>query len=669
MRASNERAVRQSDDVTAEARLLSLSSVTPEAIRRASKTELSSLQRIALLGETWGVLELPEDHQPGVRISPLDLSTNLPKGVKEGSAAATFFVTEMMRAAIAMALLPGSYGKPKKLTTIRVSMANLGRLFLRKPFTMKGGRMWSNIVIDGSISKSYRSSAASLTHYHRVGCLPDAPATSPVIQGNDGPRDRSGEREHSSHPISHEQIQPYSDEFVSEAGWAAATMIRVVGPTMLDAVEAALKIKPRTMTVRGPRRRLKKAGMAAFARDPIIRSWRWMHPDGTILETVPITFHIHKGLSKVAACWPPRTFDHAMRMVQILQGAHTFPIGLATGVRHGGLASLQVGSLSKLKGGADTMKFRTWKLDGPGGRWTDAPVPTLACESILQQERLARIFKAHHGLKNTHLWVSHLYPGTPPSIPHLMRTFIDGLGLRRFVSNGGVNPHRFRKTLARLAALALVHAPKILMDAFGHRDEQMTVLRYILSDPSILAEVQEIVREMIILKGVEAVQNADVIQGSGSSQLRAKVEQFAKRLGESALEPKNISEFAQALTEDGTSWAFVTPDIVCTSFTKGGLCNKGRGKPDPHYCDPACDNQIIFPDGAEGVGRAVVNAIETVEYALGLLESASKDMDDMLVAHYRGQIRSLLNRWSQVDRHFAASRKLKRLVPGVVLIA
>jgi hypothetical protein len=38
------------------------------------------------------------------------------------------------------------------------------------------------------------------------------------------------------------------------------------------------------------------------------------------------------------------------------------------------------------------------------------------------------------------------------------------------------------------------------MDVFGHRDEQMTIMRYILSDPGILSEVQQVVREMLILK-------------------------------------------------------------------------------------------------------------------------------------------------------------------------
>jgi hypothetical protein len=100
-----------------------------------------------------------------------------------------------------------------------------------------------------------------------------------------------------------------------------------------------------------------------------------------------------------------------------------------------------------------------------------------------------------------------------PSLAHVFNSFVEILGLERWLTDGGMNPHRFRKTLARIVALALVHAPKILMDVFGHRDEQMTIMRYILSDPGILSEVQQVVREMLILKGVEAINKADEVQG------------------------------------------------------------------------------------------------------------------------------------------------------------
>lgn len=644
-----------------------LAGITPSVIKFADKQKLMVLQKLARLGDTWGVLRVPDELQTGLPVSPLHLTRGLPKDVRPGSRQEEFYVTEMMRAAIAMALVPTLLRKPNKHTTIRVNMANLQRLMARRPFSMKRGRMWRNIVLDGSVSTAYRSSIGSLSYYYRIGCLPDQPQASPTVQGGEAPRDRTGEPEHTSLPISVNQIQPYSDEFVAEAGWAAATMIQLVGPTLLDAVEAALKVKPRIMTVRGPKRRLKAYGASAIARDPVISSWKWTKPDGTPLLSVPVSFHIPKGLSKVAASWPPRTFEHAIRMVQILQGAHAFPIALATGNRHGEIASLEIGSLSRLKGGLNTTRFRTWKLEGPGGRNKDAPVPTLTCEAILQQERLVRIFRSHYGFKSFSLWFSPVKPGRVAGVKNLLNTFVDGLGLRRFVTKGGVNPHRFRKTLARLAALALVHAPKILMDAFGHRDEQMTILRYILSDPGLLSEVQEVVRELIILKGVEAIETCDRIRGSGSEKLRARVHQFARRLGESALEPNNVAEFARAMTEEGTSWAIVAPGIVCTSFKTGGLCNKGRGAADPHYCNPACENQLIFTDGTEEYSRAVLNAIETVDYALGLILSASKEGDEMLVAQYRGQIRSLLNRWPAVDAHFASSKPFRRLVPGVVL--
>ncbi|WP_251265304.1 hypothetical protein, partial [Enterobacter hormaechei] len=53
-------------------------------------------------------------------------------------------------------------------------------------------------------------------------------------------RDRTGEPEHTIPVSIAKPHQPYSDEFVSEAGSMALVMIEVVGPTLLDAVEAAL---------------------------------------------------------------------------------------------------------------------------------------------------------------------------------------------------------------------------------------------------------------------------------------------------------------------------------------------------------------------------------------------------------------------------------------------
>ncbi|PTA81239.1 MULTISPECIES: hypothetical protein [unclassified Stenotrophomonas] len=248
------------------------------------------------------------------------------------------------------------------------------------------------------------------------------------------------------------------------------------------------------------------------------------------------------------------------------------------------------------------------------------------------------------------------------------RQFVRSLGLQNQLGVGGMNPHRFRKTLARIVALALVHAPKILMDVFGHRDEQMTIMRYILSDPKILSEVQQVVREMVILKGVEAIEKSAQLQGAGAEKLKRSVEQYAQLLGNSALEPQNMLEFARAMTAEGSSWAIIAPGIVCTSFTSGGLCNKGHGQANPHYCHPKCSNQLTFPEEAEDLSGSVARAISTINYNLELLQQAVQSEESMLIAQFQGQIRSLLGRWKEVDRYFAQSQLLKQMIPGTVLI-
>jgi hypothetical protein len=40
----------------------------------------------------------------------------------------------------------------------------------------------------------------------------------------------------------------------------------------------------------------------------------------------------------------------------------------------------------------------------------------------------------------------------------------------------------------------------------------------------------------------------------------------------------------------------------------------------------------------------------------------------MLIAQFRGQIKSVLGRWKKVDEYFSKSSLLTRLVPNVVLL-
>lgn len=654
----------QEDQATARE---SLGVLAPEALRVASESKLRSLQRVARLGSTWGILEIPKELKSTAREMSLNLWKHLPSFCADNQNLANNVVRELMRVAIAMALFVGRQRRYYKRSTLISTVGAIYRIVRRNPEFGTGGNFWRCIDITREASSSCRSLMSVLRYYHGIGCLPDAPNNGIRISGADGPRDRTGEAEHESAVESVEQIQPYPDEFVSKAGWASMVMVETIGPTLLDALEAALAIPVRVEKIRGSGQLKSVGGRAAEARDPVVKGWNWCGPDGADLTQVPLGFVFKQGRSNEVPSWPPRTFKNLLRMVTILQGAHAFPVALCAGTRHGELLSMKVGALRR-RGDSEVYEFRTWKMEAEGGRLTEAPVPKLAAQAILQQERLCRILRRHYGVQGSNLWVSLKNPNQCPDMLNTFRQFVRSLGLEGHLGVGGMNPHRFRKTLARIVALALVHAPKILMDVFGHRDEQMTIMRYILSDPRILSEVQQVVREMVILKGVEAIEKSAQVQGPGAENLRRNVEQYARMLGSSALEPQNMLEFARAITADGSSWAVIAPGIVCTSFTAGGLCNKGQGQANPHYCHPKCGNQLTFPEDEQGISSSVARAISTIEYNLTLLEKACQDEDSMLIAQFQAQIRSLLGRWRDVDRHFSQSQLLRRMLPGVVLI-
>ena len=360
-------------------------------------------------------------------------------------------------------------------------------------------------------------------------------------------------------------------------------------------------------------------------------------------------------------------------MLPLLQACHLWPIALALGGRHGEILSLEQGCLRRETSHTPTAAMHTWKLDGVSGRDHESPLPELVVSAIHQQERLSRLVKGVSGIEGDHLWVTIMkWSGLPlTDFRPALKTFVRAFDLSKYLDGTAIHMHRFRKTLVRIVALALVHAPKILMDVLGHRDEQMTVMRYILSDPGLLNEIQETVRELIVLKGVEAVLERDRIQGKAAPVLRERVSDYAKRVGPKAMEPQNLMEFVRAMTEGGTGWAIIAPGIICTSFTRGGMCNKGQGGANPHYCNPACDNQLVmneFDKDGITITSAVTQSIETLDYVLEKLRDADESGEDMLIAQFAGQVKALLGRWREVDQHFADHPTLRKHFPNVVLL-
>ncbi len=76
-----------------------------------------------------------------------------------------------------------------------------------------------------------------------------------------------------------------------------------------------------------------------------------------------------------------------------------------------------------------------------------------------------------------------------------------------------------------------------------------------------------------------------------------------------------------------------------------------------------------FEEDGIKVASAVTRAIETLDYMLEKLRSADENGEDMLMAQFSGQIKALLGRWRDVDRHFSEHPVLKRHLPNVVLLS
>ena len=655
-------------------------------LREADADQLLSLQSQLLMGHEWGVWQVAPELisrravHDSIRTFRLELA--VPGGMDPDSARAREVWCELLRIAIAGRLWPGASGRRRSYSTILTDLRYLG-LVTRHIAAIDQPGFWARATreqVQNWIRSQGPAYTSLLARLKKQGVIADSPKGRERPGRSSLARDRTGEPEHKSQLVVSEKYQPFPDAFVSAAGWNAIQMIRIVGPTLLDALEAASTTEFKThvddsRSARhgqplGPRERRKAR---ADALDPIIANWNWRMPDGTPLQVLPMNARF-SARSTGEVSWPPRTHHEAWAFLTVLQASHLWPVALASAGRHGEVLSLEEGCIRRESTETPTGIMHTWKLDGISGRGHEVPVPDLVVTALRQQERLARLVKRVTGVSGKHLWVmTSVHQGKPQTtfrggIDALVSTF-DLAGL---LEGSNAHMHRFRKTLVRIVALALVHAPKILMDVLGHRDEQMTVMRYILSDPGLLNEIQETVRELIVLKGVEVVVKRDQLQGKAAPVLRERVSEYAKRVGASAMEPQNLMEFVRAMTEGGTGWAVIAPGIICTSFTRGGMCNKGQGGANPHYCNPACDNQLVmneFEEDGIKVASAVTRAIETLDYMHEKLRSADENGEDMLMAQFSGQIKALLGRWRDVDRHFSEHPVLKRHLPNVVLLS
>lgn len=645
---------------------------TPQTIRAASDDMLVTMQYRLGMGKQWGLWEIPEHFVPtGTMRNESNLKHKLvhylPDGMACDAPEACEAWREILRFAIARSVFPSVKGGiPLPATVVsdlKILKQPVSKILQCPPNT---GTFWSRLqeadVLPTHNGKKVRAALVrTIARLYQMGCLPDCFQSTRTIQGDEPERDRHGLPEHQENINSEKQWQPLPDTFVCEMGWRSLRVIKVIAPVLLDALEAALAVVADTRpngklnTIRTAKDKTREA------RDAVISRWDWKTADGKSLGALGFdcTAYHPKGNSVSLLEWPPSSFGVAFSFAtQLLKPAHLWAILMGNGNRNSEASSMRDDCLVEAANGNYRWKGKTYKMTGVvGGREYDAIVPDLITQSIVQQIRLARITRAITGFAGNSLWAGRK-AAESKSLTKVLNRYVDVLKLRHLLSddNPSCHVHRFRKTLARLVALSLVNAPLILKDCFGHDDIDMTIRRYILSDPSIAQEVLTIQKELVVLKALDVINNLDTASGPGADGLRQRKVEYLKRIGKSAFEPQDAYEFARRETFDGRSWMVVGPSILCTAphdMDAGGPCNAGQRGPNPAYCRTGCSYQVL-----ENYGMTVAD--DTVSFILANLQRAVTEDAEMLVSMWAGQLKAWLYRYEEVAEKWKDHRLVKQ---------
>lgn len=256
-----------------------------------------------------------------------------------------------------------------------------------------------------------------------------------------------------------------------------------------------------------------------------------------------------------------------------------------------------------------------------------------------------------------------------------LRTLAERIGMDP--KPGGINlhPHRLRKTIGRLAGIALFNSPTVLKRLFGHKCIEMT-LHYILCDKDIQTEAEAVLRELRIMHCAEALEEVrDAIafgtplpahSGAAASKLADAVKEHEVRLAASGRlwSGGSAYDLAYLLTARGKGWRFVQKDVICAKAPgEAGLCLKNRGDPNTSNCKPGCDNRIVLAlarrDADEIVGAYMhiclqalaEEQFETFYYSMGQLLKELDNFPDIKEKYLADPpLQSLLATYKELDQ-------------------
>ena len=458
------------------------------------------------------------------------------------------------------------------------------------------------------------------------------------------------------------------DDYLAAMGPRVLWLIKDLGPNlihMLETLPAMLGAGSATTNI--IQRRITR----------YFETYVWRDSNGQVIEKPPFDLfhtgdrgkHRLKDQSQYNPFqWPPKHWTSVQTLAVTLQSAHLWIALLVMAARIGEVATLGRNCVEFAQDGQPYTNGRTYKasrtLEGEKRDWA---MPDILVDVFAQQiklveasARLARTIQDSVELADllgdsTHLWASLGATGRADATKKLerfgenLRTLASRIGLTPTPGGKNLHPHRFRKTMARLAGLAIDGSQKVLMLLLGH-DDVTTTLGYMQSDPAFAKELDDITRELRIIRGEALINDMRAALfdsnslpyaghgGGGATILADSVRAYEEELHRSGQEwgVNTARELAVLLTNNGESARLISAHVICTK-TAGevGLCSSKKGAIVAGNCQVECRNHIEDKTGRRDTERVIPIIVQHAQENIANndwlpLQSAKKQLEQEL---------------------------------------
>lgn len=693
-------------------RVAALNKFAVEEFQNLSKEDLLLAQTLAGHGDEWGVWKTSREICPSKlancyrtvnfakRLRDLLAKLPLPETshlhleglVQEG-------VLVLTRLALLIRLLPSSgFGRSKgqrlKPSTLALRLHSHCTVVVARSISKKAALASSSGLLscltEGDLqelskSRHVRNELERLGSLAALNCWTDLPQDREITHTTDP----SGPQPNRAPQQLYGEYQPISDRYLEEIGPRVLWVIHELGPRLLPLLEELAVHLDSLEWHRMNAWSLSKVIIPEFISGHL-SDHPWIDKLGRPLKP---NFPLMSGANNRDNFeFPPRGWSQLKLLSATLQSAHLFLTLLSSAGRIGEVETLPISCVTTSRDNKSYIQGWTYKLsDNLFGEARTWPAPTVLVEALGQQARLVQVW-------------SRLPPGAIqnglPKVPPSHRALWISLGVAQNTNAakplarlsdalmmlpirigmdpkpGGINlhPHRLRKTIGRLAGIALFNSPTALKRLFGHKSIEMT-LHYILCDKGIQTEAEAVLRELRIMHCAEALEEVrDAIasgtqlpahSGAAASRLADAIKEHEARLTESGRVWRQGSAYdlAYVLTASGKGWRFVQKNIICAKVPgEAGLCMKNRGEPNTSNCQTGCDNRIVLEIArrdADEILEAYMNIclqaleeeqFDTFHYSMGQLLKELDNFSDIKEKYLADpQMQSLLSTYKELD--------------------